>query len=194
MSDQRQFVWNRYRQAGADHERHRLLVTARKATATPPGSVVEVWPLYTATSGGAIAAEHITIAIWGTHQQGDTRSVHEPVTDDNKWPANFGGACRAVFDAQFSPKTPIEEMAEDTISRRLAVLSRTDEVDVAAAHMISLVRLMRSTGAHIGFNYDDLYWTLRRWNNPDNRTIAMHHWARSYFRTKTSANATTAEG
>lgn len=194
MSDQNRFVWNRYRQADADYERHRLLVTARKATATLPGSVVEVWPLYTSTAEAAIAAEHVTIGIWGTHQQGDPTPVHKPVTENDRWPVNFGGACRAVFDTQFSPETPVDKKAEDTISRRLAVLSRTDEVDVAAAHITSLVRLMRSTGTHIGFNYDDLYWALRHWNNPDKRTITMHHWARSYFRANPHTTTSVTEG
>lgn len=200
MSEERRFVWDRYRQATTDHERRRLLVTARKASATPPGSVVEVWPLYTSTAAVNIAVEHITIGIWGTHQQGAPKSVHVAATAEYRWPPNFGGACRSLFDTQFSTnpqvRSPIDTMADDTISKRLAVLSRTDEVDIAAAHITSLVRLMRSTGTHIGFNYDDLYWAFRNWANPDRRTITMHHWARSYFRTKSqpSTASTAAEG
>lgn len=200
MSEERRFVWEQYRQVTADHERHRLLVIARKATATPPGSVVEVWPLYTSTAQAAIAAEHVTIGIWGTHQQGAPKSVHVATTAENPWPLNFGGACRSLFDIQFSTdpqvRSPIDTMANDTISKRLAVLSRTDEVDIAAAHITSLVRLMRSTGTHIGFHYDDLYWALRNWASPDKRTSTMHHWSRSYFRAKTppSPASTAAEG
>ncbi len=195
MSDERQFVWVRYRHAKADHERQRLLIAARKAVATPPGTVPEVWPIYTSTDRAGIAAEHVAAGIWGTHQQGDLRPVHVARTDEAQWPTNFGGACRLLFDVQFNGnaqvRSPIDTMADDTISKRLAVLSRTDEVDVAVSHITSLVRLMRSTGTHIAFNYDDLYWTIRNWTDLEKRTTAMHRWSRSYFHTKSQQAAET---
>jgi CRISPR type I-E-associated protein CasB/Cse2 len=200
MSNERQFVWVRYQNAKADHEKQRLLIAARKAVGTPPGTVPEVWPIYTSTDQAGIAAEHVVAGIWGTHQQGDSRPVHAPRTKDGQWANNFGGACRQLFDAQFGGnaqiRSPIDTMADDTISGRLAVLSRTDEVDVAVSHITSLVRLMRSTGIHIAFNYDDLYWSIRNWNEPDKRTITMYRWSRSYFHTtsKQKAEPVSAEG
>ena len=135
-----------------------------------------------------IAAEHVAAGIWGTHQQGDPRPVHLARTEENQWPTNFGGACRLLFDVQFNGnaqvRSPIDTLADDTISKRLAVLSRTDEVDVAASHITSLVRLMRSTGTHIAFNYVDLYWAIRDWTDLGKRTATMHRWSRSYFHTK----------
>lgn len=188
MSGERQFVWVRYQHAKTTYERQRLLIAARKAVATRPGTVPEVWPLYTSTDEASIAAEHVAAGIWGTHQQGDPRPVHVARTQETRWPTNFGGACRLLFDVQFNGnvqvRSPIDTMADDTISKRLAVLSRTDEVEVAASHITSLVRLMRSTGTHIVFNYDDLYWAIRTWTDLDNRTGTMHRWSRSYFHTK----------
>jgi hypothetical protein len=193
VTNERQFVWVRHQHAKTDHERWRLLIAARKAVATPPGTVPEVWPLYTSTSTAAIAAEHVVAGIWGTHQQGDPRPVHAGRTEKTQWPTNFGGACRLLFDMQFNGnaqvRSPIDTMADDTISKRLAVLSRTDEVDVAASHIISLVRLMRSTGTHIAFDYGDLYWAIRNWHDLEKRTAAMHRWSRSYFHTKSQQAA-----
>jgi hypothetical protein len=193
VSDDRQFVWVRYQHAKADHERQRLLIAARKAVATPPGTVPEVWPIYTSTDKAGIAAEHAAAGIWGTHQQGDPRPVHAAKTEETQWPTNFGGACRLLFDVQFTGnaqvRSPIDTMADDTISKRLAVLSRTDEVDVAASHITSLVRLMRSTGTHIAFNYDDLCWAIRNWTDFEKRTATMHRWSRSYFHTKSQQAA-----
>jgi hypothetical protein len=187
MSDERQFVWVRYQHAATDHERQRLLIAARKAVATPPGSVPEVWPIYTSPDTMGIAAEHVTAGVWGTHQQGDSRPVHAEKTEQIAWPTNFGGACRLLFDTHFKgnaqARSPIDTLADDTISKRLAVLSRTDEVDVAASYITSLVRLMRSTGTHIAFNYDDLYWAIRHWADPERRTATMYRWSRSYFYT-----------
>lgn len=196
MSNDRQFVWVRYQRA-TEHEKQRLLIAARKAVATPPGTVPEVWPIYTSTDNAGIAAEHISAGIWGTHQQGDPRPVHAARIDQASWPANFGGACRMLFDAQFNGnaqvRSPIDTMADDTISKRLAVLSRTDEVEVAASHITSLVRLMRSTGTHIAFNYNDLFWAVRNWAELEKRTSTMHQWSRSYFYTKTQHADATAD-
>jgi len=184
MSEPRQHVWIRYQHA-PEHQSQKLLIAARKAVATEPGTVPEVWPLYTSQDRGAIQAEHAAAGIWGIHQQGDPRPVHAARTDDVQYPPNFGAACRKLFEAQFSGdpsiKSPLDTLAEDTISKRLAVLSRTDEVAVAVAHITSLVRLMRSTGSHIPFDYNDLYWALRNWNDPDKRTATMYRWSRSYF-------------
>lgn len=187
MSAERQFVWARYRHATTDHGRQRLLIAARKAVGTPPGTAPEVWPLYTSSDDAGISAEHLTAGIWATHQQGGRDPVHLPKTEATVWPTNFGGACRRLFDEQFSGnpqiRSPIDTMAEDTITQRLAVLSRTDEVEIATAHVTSLVRLIRSTGKHVAFNYDDLYWAVRTWNEPEKRTATMHRWSRSYFHT-----------
>ena len=193
MSQQRQFVWVRYQNAKTDHERQRLLIAAKKAVGTTPGTVPEVWSIYASSDEAGIDAEHVTAGIWGTHQQGAERPVHMPKTDAAKWPTNFGGACRRLFDEQFSGnaqiRSPIDTLAADTISTRLAVLSRADEVDIAAAHISSLVRLMRSTGEHIAFDYDDLYWAIRTWVDPEKRTTTMHRWSRSYFRSKSPQTA-----
>lgn len=184
MSEQRQHVWVRYRTA-PDHLGHKLLIAARKAVAAEPGTVPEVWPLYTSSNAESIAAEHATIGIWGTHQQGQTGFVHAVPTEERPYPPNFGAACRKLFDEQFSGdptvKSPLDKLAEDTISKRLAVLARTDEMSVAVSHITSLVRLMRSTGTRIAFDYSDLYWALRNWNDPDKRTAILYRWSRSYF-------------
>jgi len=195
MSEPRQPVWVRY-QKTPEHVSQKLLIAARKAVATEPGTVPEVWPLYTSSAADAIAAEHAVVGIWGTHQQGDPRPVHTEKTEENPWPPNFGGACRKLFEEQFSGdptvKSPLDTMAEDTISKRLAVLSRTDEVAVAVSHITSLVRLMRSTGTHIAFDYTDLFWALRNWNNPDKRTATLYRWSRSYFYAPQKKKTTTA--
>lgn len=184
MSEQRQFVWVRYPSV-PEHQSQRLLIAARKAVATEPGTVPEVWPIYTSIDNVGIAAEHAAVGIWGTHQQGDPRPVHAARTEEIKWPRNFGGACRLLFEAQNSGNptitSPLDTFAEDTISKRLSVLSRTDEVPVAVSHITSLVRLMRSTGTHIAFNYDDLFWALRSWSEPDKRIATLYQWSRSYF-------------
>jgi hypothetical protein len=199
MSESRQHVWVRYRSA-PEHVAHKPLIAARKAVATEPGTVPEVWPLYTSSDAASIAAEHAAAGIWGTHQQGDPRPVHADRTEERPYPPNFGGACRKLFDEQFSGnftvKSPLETFAEDTISKRLAVLSRTDEVSVAVSHITSLVRLMRSTGTHIAFDYTDLFWALRNWSDPDKRTAVMYRWSRSYFHVpaKKSPKTTTSAG
>jgi CRISPR type I-E-associated protein CasB/Cse2 len=184
MSEQHQPVWVRHRSA-PEHLSHKLLVAARKAVAAEPGTVPEVWPLYTSLDDASIAAEHAAIGVWGTHQQGQTGFVHAVRTEERPYPPNFGAACRKLFDEQFSGdpavKSPLDTLAEDTISKRLAVLSRTDEVSVAVSHITSLVRLMRSTGTHIAFDYTDLFWALRNWNDPDKRTATLYRWSRSYF-------------
>jgi hypothetical protein len=193
MSESRQHVWVRYRSA-PEHVSQKLLIAARKAVATEPGTVPEVWPLYTATDTASIAAEHAAAGVWGTHQQGDKRPVHAEKSEGEYLP-NFGNACRELFNKQFSGdpaiKSPLDTMAEDTISKRLAVLSRTDEVSVAVSHITSLVRLMRSTGTHITFDYTNLFWTLRNWSDPDKRTAAMYRWSRSYFYVSPKKKTTT---
>jgi hypothetical protein len=196
MNEPRQYVWVRYRSA-PEHLSHKLLIAARKAVATEPGTVPEVWTLYTSSEAASIAAEHAAAGIWGTHQQGDPRPVHAEKSEAVKYPLNFGGACRKLFDEQFGAdhtiKSPLDTLADDTISKRLAVLSRTDEASVAVSHITSLVRLMRSTGTHIEFDYTDLYWALRHWTVPDKRTAAMYRWSRSYFHVpSTKKTATTA--
>lgn len=186
MNHDHESVWDRYRHAQTDHQRQLLLISARKAVATPPGAVPEVWAIYRWTDDASIAAEHLTMGIWATHQRGiDREQVHLAKSDAVSRPTNFGGACRRLFDAQFSGDTqvrsPIDTLADDTISKRLAVLSRTDEVNIAVSHATSLVRLMRSTGTSIGFNYDDLYWAIRTWTDLERRTAVLYQWSRSYF-------------
>jgi CRISPR type I-E-associated protein CasB/Cse2 len=184
MTESRQHVWVLYRSA-PEHVAHKLLIAARKAIATEPGTVPEVWPLYTCSDAASIAAEHASAGIWGTHQQGEPHQVHAGTTEDRPYPLDFGGACRKLFDATFSGdpkiKSPLDTFAEDSVSKRLAVLSRTDEVPVATSHITSLVRLMRSTGVPIAFNYTDLFWALRNWSDPDKRTAVLYRWSRSYF-------------
>lgn len=186
MSEDRQFVWVRYPNAASDHQRQRLLIAARKAVATPPGTVPEIWPLYTSSDDAGIDAEHATMGIWGTHQQGATAPVHKPS-------ASFGEACRNLFDVHFignaQIRSPVDTLADDTISKRLAVLSRTDEVVVAVSHITSLVRLMRSTGTPIGFDYTNLYWAIRTWADVAKRTNTMYRWSRSYFYAKSQQAA-----
>ena len=175
-------VWARYAVADDDHRR-RLLITARKAVNTEPGAVPEVWPLYTGAQRDGISAEHPVIGIWATHQQGDGRPVHAARTDDHPFPPNFGHACRELFAGQHASSTvrsPLDTFAEDTITKRLAVLSRTDEVTIAAAHITSLIRLMRSAG-HIVFNYDDLLRAIRHWSDQERRTAVLYRWSQSYF-------------
>jgi hypothetical protein len=197
MSESHQPVWVRYQKA-PEYVSQKLLIAARKAVATEPGTVPEVWPLYTSSNSDSIAAEHAAIGIWGAHQQGQTGFVHAARTEERPYPPNFGAACRKLFDEQFigdpTISSPLDTMAEDTISKRLAVLSRTDEVSVAVSHITSLVRLMRPT-RNSQFDYGDLYWALRNWSDADNRTAVMYRWSRSYFYVapkKTTTTTTTA--
>lgn len=185
MIESRPPVWVRYRGA-PEHLSQKLLIAARKAAATEPGTVPQVWPLYTSSDATTIAAEHATAGIWGTHQQGNQGLVHAERTE-GKYQPNFGDACRALFNERFRDdptiKSPLDTFAEDTISNRLAVLSRTDEVSVAVQHITSLVRMMRSTNILISFDYTGLFWALRSWRQPDERTAVMYRWSRSYFHT-----------
>lgn len=184
MTERRPFAWARYGAADSG-QRIRLLVSARKAVTSDPGSAPEVWPLYTNDGKDWVNAEHSALGIWATHQQGSTHLVHVPRSGDVHYPPNFGKACRELFNAQFAGnaaiRSPLDTLAEDTITKRLAVLSRTDELSIAVSHMLSLVRLMRSTRNPIGFNYDDLFWTIRNWTDPDRRTNAFYQWSASYF-------------
>lgn len=184
MTRHRPFAWARYREATKD-QRARLIVSARKAVTSEPGSRPEVWPLYSSAGKDWIFAEHFALGIWATHQQVHEAPVHAPQTEGFDFPPNFGGACRELFDTQFagnvSIRSPLDTLAEDTITKRLAVLSRTDELPNAASHMLSLVRLMNSTGKAIGFNYDDLFWTIRSWTDLGQRTDALYRWSASYF-------------
>lgn len=188
-------VWARYQEAKTAHERQRILIAARKALVTAPGVAPEMWPFYPPNDAG-IAAAHITAGIWATHQTaGHGRGlVHVPVSDGERWRPNFGAACRLLFNEKHTGseqvRSPIDTLADDSISKRLAALSRAEEQDIAAGHITSLVRLMCSTGKLISFNYDDLFWAIRDWSAPDKHARTMSRWSRSYFHTQPKATET----
>lgn len=183
----RTFVWNRYnallRARGAnDPQVRRMAAAARRASGTQPGTHPDVWPLYrTAYSDGtpidwegrAFRAEHLAIALWGHHQQGNARPMH--VQGDN-----LGTACLALFHRRSKKDAPVLADLDDAISRRLKVIARTGDITVAARHIKSLVNFLGSEA--IPVDYTNLYFALVNWDDEDKHGRDLRLWASSYQR------------
>src|SRR5439155_10009373 len=119
------FAWHRYDRNPADAWRRRSVGVARRATSSLPGVAAELWPLYRATSGDDVLAdhrgiatqrlraEHHAIGLWSSHQQGERNPVHQRG-------ATFGAACRRLFDELNSDRdlSPADTGGDDYVSRR----------------------------------------------------------------------------
>lgn len=170
------FLWERYIKDGKiSNEFARdsgVLPALRKGAGAEPGTVPEMWRYYTTlgvkeTPPSQLWAEHLCLTVFGIHQQGEhTWSVH----DEN---VGFGKALRVLRDSgQFSTD------ALDARVERLATATQRDEI---GQHLISLVRLMRSTRSRTAFDYTQLYWDLRNLQSELKAGQVRRRWGAQYF-------------
>jgi CRISPR type I-E-associated protein CasB/Cse2 len=200
------FVWERYARSDDASAKRRLVVAARKANMTEPGAEPDLWPLYrteesqqSATaekirwSGPPFTAEHLTIGLWGIHQQGETSPVHNPKR-------SLGAACRGLFDHTFNGDakihSPTDTFGEDRVTKRLAALCRAETQQMAARQMASLIRLVKSTGAELSLDYAQVFKALQSWSNTEIRGSYLRRWSADYYgpvrtETKKPESATT---
>lgn len=182
------FVWERYNlmhSGTASPSLRRMAANARRANGREPGTEPDVWSLYRSAlpdgselrlGGAGFWAEHIAIGLWGTHQQSNSKKMHDGQT-------NLGAACRELYRRRNKAGTsPTKDDMADAISRRLRTLVRTDDVVTAARHMKSLVTFLGSEAVPV--SYANVYFALLNWDDEKKHNVDLRRWAASYLSDK----------
>lgn len=183
----RTFVWNRYNarliaRGPRDPQLRRIAAAARRASGQEPGTHPDVWPLYRTArpdgtqiiwEGRAFRAEHLTIGLWGQHQQSNPRPMHVQGV-------NLGAACLTLFHTRSTHSSPVAAEMDDAISRRLKAIAKTSDVTVAARYLKSLVNFLSNEG--IPTDYTGLYFALTNWDDNEKHGRDLRTWASAYQR------------
>ncbi|MFI2209616.1 type I-E CRISPR-associated protein Cse2/CasB [Streptomyces sp. NPDC020141] len=96
------------------------------------------------------AAEHVALTLFGVHQQGQARPVHQSGV-------GLGAACRALRGCgQVSPIA---------VDRRMGALAGSLDLGELASHLRALVQQLRVAGLRL--DYTRLFFDLRAWGRAD---------------------------
>ncbi|MFD5558168.1 type I-E CRISPR-associated protein Cse2/CasB [Streptomyces sp. NPDC127068] len=132
------------------------LAALRAGVGCEPGTVRRMWALYRVrvteadrVSGQTpvgLVAEHAVLTLFGVHQQGRTRTVHQSG-------AGLGDACWALRNSGRS--------SPEAVGRRLAAMAGSLDLGELTHHLRAVVAQLR--GAGLGLDYTRLFFDLRAW-------------------------------
>ncbi|GAA2248472.1 hypothetical protein GCM10010232_39820 [Streptomyces amakusaensis] len=110
------------------------------------------------------AAEHVALTLFGVHQQGQARTVHQDGV-------GLGTACRALRGWG--------RASELAVDRRMEAVAGSLDLGELASHLRPLVQQLR--GAGIGLDYTRLYFDLRAWQRAEpERDRRLRAWGLQY--------------
>lgn len=164
----------------AVHMAHQLgpaLAALRRGLGREAGDVPQMWPYYrTLEATGVVTtrlrAEHATLALYGLHQQGQSTAAHVP---DRRLGQALGDLRRSA------------RYGEEALDARFTQAATAESPGDVAYHLRGLVQQLKA--AHIvGFDYTDLFDTLRAWDHPELRGRARRRLAADYYRRVTATD------
>lgn len=172
------YIWESSKSEDGDSQRHHLsaqaLAELRRGIGREPGTVPEMWRHYVtfnsdeAGQRGEVsrqfAAEHVALALYGLHQQGQTANMHQAGVSLGKAMARLkaiGGFSSDALDRRFNSAATATSQHELTL------------------HLRSLVTLLR--GAQIRLDYSRLLRDIQFWDFPDAQARVRRAWGHDYF-------------
>jgi len=181
----RPFYWETFlssdKQEGSDdsenpHGREKLppgqvLSALRRGVNQKPGSVPQMWPYYTClTESGkrtsSLTAEHYALALFGIHQESETLLVHQPKM-------LLGEALARLRDSErYSPKA---------VEQRFGTAATASDLEEVSFHLRGLVRMMKNLNPILRFDYTQLFYDLRRWQDPELRGGVRRAWGAAFY-------------
>ncbi|WP_310717498.1 type I-E CRISPR-associated protein Cse2/CasB [Streptomyces lydicus] len=161
------------------------LAALRTGTGREAGTVPAMWPYYRTRMScdlreqGALTrdliAEHAALALFGRHQQGRSRTMHDPKNSP-------GTAARLLLAKTGS--------GEEALERRFGALLTSIDSGELAMHLQGFVTLL--SRAEVGLDYDLVRTALRTWDDPKRPNAQgriRHRWDRDFRVAPTTKNS-----
>ncbi|MFB7397663.1 type I-E CRISPR-associated protein Cse2/CasB [Streptomyces sp. NPDC056191] len=137
----------------------------------PAGQAPQMWPYYRTRVDDALAArglvcdrlvaEHMALALFASHQQGQARLMHQP-------DVRFGTAVRALHN----------RFSREGADSRMAAAAQARSMNAVFYHLRGLVSQLAVVGQPL--DYTRLLEDLRSWPFPDSRARTLRAWGASY--------------
>lgn len=144
------------------------------------GQVPQMWPFYRTRVDDALAsrgqvpdrlmAEHMALALFASHQQGQSRLMHRPGV-------RFGTALRSLHD----------RFSREGVDSRMVAAAQARSMNAVFYHLRGLVSQLAAAGQPL--DYTRLLADLRSWPFPESRARTLRTWGSDYHAwTGTPAN------
>lgn len=161
----RRSSWDKGASLPPGHE----LAQLRRGLGRAPGSVPGMWPLYTELTGSGsvtrrLLAEHISLGLFGLHQQSGQKLVHTRGS-------SVGAAAAALKRSG--------RYSEDAVDRRLVACASSATVENLSVHLRGLVQQLAV--AKQPLDYDRLLDDLVRWQSPQGAGQVRRRWGGDYY-------------
>ena len=146
-----------------------VLAALRRGIGREPGTVPEMWPYYRELNERGeitprLRAEHLTLALFGVHQQSKPRSVHQRQV-------GVGTALAALRDSG--------RFSEQAVERRFAAFATATSMVEAGTHLRGLITQLR--GIDQGLDYTQLMEDLITWQYPASTGAVRRRWGMQFF-------------
>ncbi|MEV4333585.1 type I-E CRISPR-associated protein Cse2/CasB [Streptomyces sp. NPDC049597] len=148
------------------------LAALRLGLTVDAGQVPQMWPFYRSRVDDELAArglvpdrlvaEHMALALFAAHQQGQPRLMHRPGV-------RLGTAMRALHD----------RFSREGVDSRMAAAAQARTMGTAFYHLRGLVSQLAVTGQPL--DYTRLLADLRSWPFPDSRARTVRTWGSDYY-------------
>ncbi|MER5490671.1 type I-E CRISPR-associated protein Cse2/CasB [Streptomyces sp. NPDC002490] len=143
------------------------LAALRAGLGRPAGTVPELWPFYASRVDGRVTpeleAEHAALALYGLHQQSQSKPMHQPGIP-------MGRALRALHGP--------ERFGKEAVDQRVAAAVQTASVSALLYRLRGLVTQLRSVEQAV--DYDQLLLDIQRWTTPGARQQVRRRWGLAY--------------
>ncbi|MFK0191905.1 type I-E CRISPR-associated protein Cse2/CasB [Kitasatospora sp. NPDC090308] len=157
------------------------LAALRSGLGRPVMDSSKMWPYYSTEVDDVLAlqnrvsdeqqAEHAALALYGLHQQGQSRPMHRSGV-------KLGRALRELRRHG--------KYSENALDARVGQLAAATSVPALLVHLRGLVTQLRTVGQPL--DYDHLMADIRAWHQPERRPQVRLKWALGYqaWQNKTS--------
>ncbi|MFD5370718.1 MULTISPECIES: type I-E CRISPR-associated protein Cse2/CasB [unclassified Streptomyces] len=147
------------------------LAALRLGLTVPAGQAPQMWSYYRTRVDDAraarglvsdqLVAEHMALALFASHQQGQARLMHRP-------DMYFGTAARALHD----------RFSREGIDSRMAAAAQARSMNAVFNHLRGLVSQLAVIGQPL--DYTRLLHDLRSWPFPESRARTVRAWGAAY--------------
>ncbi|MFJ4920657.1 type I-E CRISPR-associated protein Cse2/CasB [Streptomyces sp. NPDC088725] len=143
------------------------LAVLRSGLGRPAGTVHKLWRFYTSPVDGRVTseleAEHAALALYGLHQQSQSRPMHKPGV-------HVGTALRTLYRSK--------RFGEEAVDLRVAAAVQASSVTALVYRLRGLVTQLRSVEQP--FDYDRLLQDIKRFDHPESRQRVRRDWGLAY--------------
>lgn len=147
-----------------------VLASLRRGLGRQAGGVPGMWRYYSTLDKDGrltprLAAEHVTLCLYGLHQQGRSDPVHaEGIT--------LGRAARSLRES--------ERFSAEAVDRRFTALATSATLGELEFHLRGLIQQLRSLpGSEL--DYTSLYFNLVNFQRPEGVSEVRRRWGAAYF-------------